>query len=50
MSMDSFFGKNGTMEGALNLANNISGMKSGSGASRLGALGRLVQMVMALLA
>lgn len=47
---DSFFGKNGTMEGALNLANNISGMKSDSATGRLGALSRLVQTVMMLLA
>lgn len=47
---DSFFGKNGTMQGALNLASSIKGAKSNSSKERLGALGRIVSLVMSLFA
>lgn len=47
---ESFFGKNGTLQGLMDFAGAYEGTKSGSGAQRLAALGRMVQLVMALLA
>ena len=48
--MDSFFGKNGTMQGALNVASDIKAMQSGNAMDRLSGLSKLVQMVMSLFA
>lgn len=47
---EGFFGKNGTLQGLMDFANNYQGAKSDSGTQRLGALGRIVSMIMSLLA
>lgn len=47
---ESFFGKNGTMQGLMDFAGNYQGAKSSSGVQRLGALSRLVQLVMSVFA
>lgn len=46
---NSFFSKNGTMNQMMNVANDISGMKSDSAVQRGGALARLVSLVMSFL-
>lgn len=46
--MDSFFEKNGTMNQAMGVANSISSMKSNSSTERLGALSKLVELVMSI--
>lgn len=48
--MDSFFGKNGTLNQMMGVASNIQGMKSDSAMQRGGALARLVSLVMSFLA
>ena len=48
--MESFFGKNGTMNQMMDVASNIQGMKSDSAMQRGGALARLVSLVMSFLA
>lgn len=42
------FGRNGTMQDALGMANSIRSMQSGSSMDRLGGLSKLVQLVMSL--
>lgn len=46
---DSFFGKNGTMQGLMDFANNYQGAKSDSSTQRLGALSRIVSTIIGLL-
>lgn len=47
---ESFFGKNGTLQGLMDFAGNMQGAKSESSTQRLGALGRIVSVIMSLLA
>ena len=47
---ESFFGKNGTLQGLMDFAGAYEGAKGSSGTQRLGALGRIVQVIMSLLA
>lgn len=47
---ESFFGKNGTLQNLMNVTDSIKQAQSSSSTDRVGALGKLVSVVMSLLA
>lgn len=46
--MDSFFGKNGTLQDLMSVTNSIQGMQSENAMSRASSLGSLIASILAL--